>query len=303
MGKRVRVKSRPVLKFARAVARSYSRDHGSLIAAAVSFYAFVSLVPLILLSVSVIAFFLGSLEDANASVMRVLSQYYPAAQQTAGDTVRSVVEEVIGKRTALGGISVLVLLWTGSAAANALCRAINLAWDVKTRRGLLAQRLLDFAVVFGGVTLLGASLAATAAIEVLRSLRLEAFGVSAPRLPFLWHLLGYIAPLLITFGAFALIYKVLPNIHVPLRVACVGALFAALLWEAAKIGFGFYVAHIARTATVYGSLAGVVLLQVWINLGAAVTILGAEVASEWQRSFAGGSLRHQAGRRSAPAGF
>lgn len=286
--KRVKNAGLFVLSFAHTLARDYSRDHGSLIAAAVSFYAFMSLIPLILLSVSVIAFFLGSMEEAQASVMRVLSQYNPAVEQTAGETVRAVVRDVIGKRAALGGISVVVLAMTGSAAANSLCRAVNLAWDIKVRRGLLAQRLLDIAVVFGGVALLGASLAATAAIEVLRNLRLGVLGVTADRLPFLWQFLGYVVPLLMTFSAFALIYKVLPNVRVPLRVALVGALFAGVLWEVAKIGFAFYVGHFARTATVYGSLAGVILLQVWINVGAAITILGAEVASEWQKVSSGG---------------
>ena len=127
-----------------------------------------------------------------------------------------------------------------------------------------------------------------AAIEVLRNLRLGVLGVTVDRLPFLWQFLGYVVPLLMTFSAFALIYKVLPNVRVPLRVALVGALFAGVLWEVAKIGFAFYVGHFARTATVYGSLAGVILLQVWINVGAAITILGAEVASEWQKVSSGG---------------
>ncbi len=270
--------------FARAVARDYSRDHGSLIAAAVSFYAFVSLIPLILLSIAVVGWVLGSVEDARASVVSILARSSPSVRQAAGDTVLAVVGQVVARKAEFGGISLLLLAWTGSSVANALCRAVNLAWGVEARRGLLAQRLLDIAVVVGVVVLLGVSAGITAAIEVLRHIRLQVFGLSAPGIPFFWQVMGYLAPLLVTLAAFTLIYKVLPNVQVPLRVAAVGAFFAGILWEAAKTAFGLYVAHSARSATVYGSLWGVILLQLWINVSMVITILGAEVASEWQKT-------------------
>jgi membrane protein len=86
-------------------------------------------------------------------------------------------------------------------------------------------------------------------------------------------------PLLVSILTFTIFYWIVPNTHVPVIVALAGGSFAGALWEIAKYGFSYYATHFANYSAVYGSLAGVILLLVWIYYSAIVVIMGAEVAS------------------------
>lgn len=269
--------------FVKRVAANYSRDNGSLVAAAVSFYAFLSLIPLILLGASIGAFLLGSVEQAQSAVMRIVAQYYPVALRQDDGILISIIAQVVEGRAAATGISSVMLLVSGLTLMSALCRGINVAWGVKERRGFLRQKLADLFLLVSTAILLGLSLGITAFIELVRGLDIELFGLSIPDFPLIWRTLIYLVPLGITTAAFTLVYKVAPKVHVPTHVALLGGVFCGVMWELTKVAFGYYVAHVASVNSVYGSLGSVIILLIWINLSAVVTVLGAEVGSEWDR--------------------
>ncbi len=269
--------------FARRVTSDYSRDHGSLIAAALSFYAFLALIPLVLLVISIAAFFLGSVEEGQSAVMRLLSQYYPLASSRSGESIRAIVQELIAGRATVTGLSAVLLLWAGLTVMHSLSKAINVAWNINVRRNLLAQRLTDFVLLVATVAMLGASLGMTAFIELVRGLNIRLLGLTPNGFPLVWQILSYLVPLAVTMAAFTIVYRIAPNIGVPTRVALLGGVFSGVMWEMGKFVFGYYVSHFVAASSIYGSLGGVMLLLVWINYSSVVTVMGAEVASEWQK--------------------
>jgi membrane protein len=266
----------------RLAIKDYSLDNGSLIAASVSYYVCLSIVPLGVLCVAIATFFLGSVEQARAALLRLVSEYYPVAGHS-GAAVRAIVDEIVRGRAAATGLSSVLLLWSGMKLMNSVSGAVNVAWNVTVRRSFLAQKLVDFGLLVATLALLGLSLGMTASIELARELNIRFLGLAAADVPLFWSVLSYLVPLAVTTLAFALVYKMAPNAPVPFRVALVGAVFAGLMWEAAKLGFSLYVAHAVARASIYGSLAGLILIPVWINYSSAVSILGAEVASGWQK--------------------
>jgi len=266
--------------FAREVAADYSRDNGGLISAAISFYVFLSLIPVLLLAVSIGAYLLGSPQRAEHVLFSYISQYSPVAAGE-GIGIRETIAEIVRGRGTATGVGAVVLLWTSSAALGNLERAINVAWNTTARRGFFGRNLVGLIVLVLSAALLLTSLGITAFIKAARALDINVLGARPATWPWLWGFLSWIVPLAATIAAFTLIYKVLPNARVRLRVALLGGVFAGLLFEIAKFGFGYYVAHFASYSHIYGSLGGAMLLLVWINYSSTTAILGAEVASLW----------------------
>jgi len=267
-------------KFARQVVVDYNADHGSLMAAAVSFYAFLSLIPLVLLAVAVAAHCLGSPERAQEIVFSYMRQGVPALRGTSGEMqVQSLLEGVVRGRGAATGIGIVILLWTGTTGIAVLDQAINVAWRVQQRRGFLATRVRAVLVMLLLGVLLATSFGITVVVDAVRHSHVAVLGHTPGEWSRMWTFLGYLLPFVVTVVAFTVGYRVLPNTKVPIRIAFVGGLFAGVAWEAAKLGFGWYVANVAAYSKVYGSLAGIILFLVWINYSAIITILGAELAS------------------------
>jgi membrane protein len=265
------VRLRDRFALAREVWQGFGRDNGFLLAAAVSFYAFLSLFPALLLAAGMLGYALGSPEHAAAVLMRFVGKL------VVGPQAQAIIREVIHGRNAAAGIGLVVLLWSATSAIVALEQAVNLAWNTTSRRGFAKRRavaLLTLAVVgvlaalsFGAATLIHAAGAQHSVIlaPITGMTRLLIYCVSA---------LGSVA-------LFTMIYKLLPYERVAWRAALVGGVFAGLMWEAAKHVFAFYVVRWPVYSRVYGSLASVMVLMLWIYYSAIIAILGAELASVW----------------------
>ncbi len=92
-------------------------------------------------------------------------------------------------------------------------------------------------------------------------------------------------PYLLSLGGILLLYKVVPNVSVRWKHALIGATSAALLFEIAKEGFGYYIAHYGTYKSIYGALAGIPIMMIWLYMSWLVVLLGAEFTAtlgEWQ---------------------
>ena len=108
-------------------------------------------------------------------------------------------------------------------------------------------------------------------------------GDGAERAGFIWDAASYLIPFGLSFAAFAVLYRVVPATNVRLRDVWLGALVAAALFEATKVGFAFYLENFSNYDIVYGSLGAVAAFLFWVYLSAMILLFGAEVASEYPR--------------------
>jgi len=266
---------RQAWRFTRTVVQEFLHDHGPIMAAAMSFFATLSLFPILLFGVSALGYVMGS-HKAFDQVMAFFQQYAPGP---VTDLVRTTLFNIVNARGKTLAVGVIVLMWTASTVFVNMEIALCLTWEVKPRpfwkSRLLAMGML--LLVGGGLVV---SLLFTAITIRIEGIHWRILGEQAPDLPALWHFLGYFVPILLSVLLFTVVYEVMPNTRVRRRASLAGGLVAGLLWHVALLGFRWYLKHYAHYDVVYGSLGGVVILVLWIYYSMIVLLLGAELA--WQ---------------------
>jgi membrane protein len=236
--------------------------------AALAYYGLLSLFPLLLFLVFLGSQFLES-EEAQVALNESLTEFLPAA----ADTVKQVVDQTIRARGSIGLIGGIGLLWTASTLFNQLTTSLNIIWSA-TPRPFWRRRLV---ALFSVLTL---------AILFILSIALSALAA----IPWpgqgtvIWQWLNFSVGLGITILLFWLLYHAIPNVTVHGKASLGGAILSALLWQAAKTIFGWYLASGFNTyGTVYGSLASVIALVLWVYISALILFLGAEFGASLQR--------------------
>lgn len=261
----------------------FDKDNCSIFAAALAYYALVSLVPLLMLGISVVGFVLGSSDVAMRRVLEFVTTVMP----TATEYVRSLMSSVIESRGVVSGLGLLGLLWSGSQMFFVLEQAMDIAWHAPQRRSWVKSRVLALVMVLAIGLFMALSFGSTLLVGVIKGLQTPIWGLRPSQLPFIWPIVGFLLPLLVTMIMFTALYKFTPNRKVPWKSAFVGGLLTSFLFEGAKVGFAYYVANFGNFDKVYGSIAGVIGFVFWSFYGASVVLLGAEFASEFDQMILG----------------
>ena len=258
-------------------------DHCAQLAASMSYYVFFSLFPLAILAVSVV----GVLLTDDALRERVIDELFNLLPSGAGrEDLESLIGPIASGRSAVGVISVVGLIWAATGMMSALRFSLDTAWDMEFRRPFVRGKLVDLGLVLGVGGLLTISVAATAVLQVGRDVSdsvadsLGPFGAEASGL---FRVLAVLVPFLLTWTTFTIIYKVVPSVTTRVRDVVAGALVGALLFEALKHGFAFYLRNFSNYDAVYGSLGAAIALLFFVYLAACVLLFGAEIAAEWPR--------------------
>ncbi|MCL9849225.1 YihY family inner membrane protein [Ralstonia solanacearum P673] len=162
--------------------------------------------------------------------------------------------------------------------------ALNAIWRVHQRRPLTQRVLVFWALVSFGPVLIGASLSVSSYLVSISA------GYVA-KLPYGLGVVVGMVPILLSAIAFAMLYVFVPNTLVAWRDAFLAGLVAAVAFEIAKRGFGYYVARFPTYTAVYGTFAALPIFLLWIYVSWLVTLLGATIAATlpivrqgyWQR--------------------
>jgi membrane protein len=254
------------------------RDQISVVAGGVAFFALLALIPA-LASVVAIYGLLVSPEQA-AQQIQALSGLLPDASRELLSNQLERLTRSSGGALGLGAlVGLLISIYSASKGIKALIGALNVAYDEVEGRGFVKLTSTVLGLTLGAVALVVLALLAIAAVPVLLgNLDLPGglqWALSAAR----WALL-----LPVVVGALAFLYRFGPDRRSPRwSWASPGAVLATVLWLLASLGFSVYVSTFGSYSETYGSLAGVVLLLLWLYIGAYVVLLGAEINSEAER--------------------
>ena len=243
-------------------------------AAAAAFYLALALVPLAVAGFSL--FGLVASPDQVATTLDRLATLPGGVAQLVLDPARAAAGAQDGSLGIALVVGLATALWTASAGTKALMEAIGIAYDETEDRGFVALRGTALLLTLLVIVVLGGSIAVVVVADgVARDLGAAAWVGQVLRFPIL--LVG-IAILL------AALYRYGPDRADP-RWSWVspGAVVAAVLWLVITGAFTVYVDTFGSYDETYGSLAGAVVLLLWLQLTAATFLLGAEVNAELER--------------------
>lgn len=258
----------------RATLVSFGDHECNLRAAALAYHSLLSLFPLLLFVV-----FLGGIVLSGGNTLQTVQSFVSHISPQLAQTVNQVIAQTVRARGSIGVISGIGLLWSASAIFAVLSSTFNIIWDARPRP-LIMHRLVGVIAVILTVTLFVVS---------LLSRTLAAFALPAQSTP-----IGRLVNTGLDLGGTVLIcwllYVLLPNQKVHKISALLGALLAALVWQAAKTAFTFYLTlGLTRLDLVYGSLASVVVLVLWVYFSSLILFLGAEFAATLEGRFSNAS--------------
>lgn len=257
-------------------------DNIGLVAAGVSFYGFLALVPL--LGAVVLTYGLVADPATVLTNVRNLTSVMPAdAAKLIGEQLMKVVETSGGKK-GMGLLLALALALFGARnGAASIMTALNIAYEEQETRGFIRLNAMALAITAAGVVVAIIALIAIAALGHLESL----FPGAPAAVLFAGKLLSYALVALGGAAGAATLYRYGPNRKAARWVWLTpGSVGAAVLWLALTIGFGVYVANFGNYNATYGSLGAVVVTLTWLYLSSYVLLLGAELNSELERQTA-----------------
>lgn len=262
-----------IYEFIRDVLAEYKRDHGTLFAAAISFFGLISFIPLMLLAVGVFGIIIGSYDVALENVLKFAREFIPIDIHD----IEIYLRGLSAQSKLLSGLGLLGLLWSGTQVFVILQQVMNVALGVKENISFIRGRWVALVIVASAGLLFLLSIIFTSAIIAARHYQVTGF--KPDDFKSIWDFAGIILPVVISALAFTLIYKYLPTKNIGTSGPVAGGITAGVLFEIAKYIFRFYVINIAHFHAVYGSLGSVVMLVIWTYYVSVIAVFGAEVAS------------------------
>jgi len=263
----------PVVQLISRIAEELGNIDAAQKAAGVAYYAVLSIFPLLLGLIALFGFFLPSV-NLQDELLKFVGNNLPGAT----DIMRQNITSIIRLRGILGVLSIVVFFWSGSTMFSAVSLAINRAWDIRLVRPFFIRKASEVGMAFGTGILFLLSLGASAIISILhRVLNLPAADL------IIVNVGSRLVAFLLMLAVFLLLYKLVPNTKTYWRYIWPGALLAAVLFELARTLFVFYLENFANYQLIYGSIASIIVLLVWIYYSAFIMILGAEFTSQYGR--------------------
>ena len=273
-----------IWRLAKDAATSWSDDYAPSMGAALAYYTTFSAAPLLLIVVSVAGLVFGR----DAARGEIFSQLNGLIGEEGALAVQGLLQSVSkpaeGVLATLAGTAVLLIGATTVFAE--LQDALDRIWRAPVRDrssglwSLLRARLLSFGMILGIGFLLMVSLVVSAGLAALGRWWAPVFGG--------WELLAQGANVLISFGLitviFALIYKIMPRVHVQWRDVWVGASVTALLFTIGKSLIGLYIGRSGVTSG-FGAAGSLAVVLVWVYYSAQIFLLGAEFTWVYAHTF------------------
>ncbi|WP_194723589.1 YihY family inner membrane protein [Noviherbaspirillum malthae] len=188
------------------------------------------------------------------------------------NTILGYLSQFASKATRLSAIGAVVLIMTAFIMMLTVDRAFNQIWRVRTARPFTQRLVIYWAIVTLGPLLIGVSLTFTS--DLFRATDGLVTG-----LPVIGDTIYTVLSVLLTMGAYTLLYMTVPNRTVDWRDAACGGLLAATAFEIAKKVFVVFITKIPTYTVIYGTLAALPLFLIWIYVSWWITLMGAVLAS------------------------
>jgi membrane protein len=200
----------------------------------------------------------------------------------APDLIRGLIEQ---GRT-LGLIGFALFLWFSTRLFGSLRAVLREIFGIPQERGILRGKLFDVQMVLVTSALFLLNLGVTIVLNLARGLGIEVLGLSGRSVGFVETGYAFVTAWFFIFVMFLLIFRYIPARRLPWRSAALAAGVTAVGWEFLKGGFSFYLTRFANFESIYGNLATVIVIVLWLYYSSIVFLFGGEVAHVYEQRHA-----------------
>jgi membrane protein len=251
----------------RSALRHFHEHDGFFLAAGLSFYVVICLLPFLLLLVTGGAFLISD-DVVLRQLIERLSSVLPVYQHE----MEALVRDVVGAREVGSVVGTAMLVLFASQLFTATRLVLNRMFRVRPR-SFLHGALFDLGMMVVLGVLFLVSVAVTGAFAWVQGLALLLGRGRVVPAVFHWAGLGLV--LLLDTVLFVVLFRFVPNVRLGWTSVLAGGLATATLWQLAKQAFRWYIERIALYSAVYGSFGVTVALVMWVYYSAIVFVLGA----------------------------
>ena len=253
-------------EFSLLFVRHCKQDKITVSAGHLAFVSLLSLVPFIMVSLTILSAFPAFADARGELEALIFNSFVPHA----GGQVQTYVTEFVSNASGMGAIGILSLMVVALMLISNIDKTLNSIWQSQSERPIIFTLAIYWMVLTLGPLLMGSSVAVSSYLMSLANSAEEyTLGVTTTILK--------VVPFVTSVGAFFLIYMLVPNKKSDPKHAALGALVGAVLFETSKKAFALYVTSFPSYQLIYGALAVIPILFVWVYLSWMVVLIGAEV--------------------------
>lgn len=259
------------LHILKALVKDVQDGQLNLQAMSLAYITFLSLVPLLAFSFSILQAF--GVHNLMEPMLQELLE--PLGDQ--GIVITNRIVEFVGnmKVRAIGAFGFLILILTIISLTRKVEEAFNFTWRVKNNRNFLERFSHYLSVIVVGPVLMFSALGLSAAFldtDFMQSLS------NSSSLGALFTEISKHVPKLLIISAFSFTYWFIPNTKVKLKYALIGGIIAGSIWQLAGWAFASYVAHSSQQTAIYSVFAGLFFFFIWMYVGWIILLIGSSIA-------------------------
>jgi membrane protein len=268
-------------------------------AAALAYYTLVSLAPLIIILIAIVGPFFGTAATENYIVGAIAG----IAGEESARAVQAIVHNANqqGNGALASVIGVVLLLLGAGAVVGQLQQSLNVIFGVTPKPDIdwwafLRARFFSYAMLLAIGFLLMVSLIITTVLSAIT----KYFGYLLPSLAAIWPAVDLVSSFALVTLLFALIYKILPDVHIAWRDALLGAALTSFLFSVGKFAIGLYLGR-SSVAAAYGAAGSVVTIMLWVYYSALIVFYGAEITQLYATEVGAGVAANELADKAEPA--
>jgi membrane protein len=253
----------------------HKADNMPIIAGGVAFFGFLAIFPALIAMISLYGL-VASPETVARQVEDISAQLPSDASRLIEEQLTSIVDNSGSALTLSLVVAILAAIWSASGGIGNLMTAVNLAYDEVETRNFVKLKLTSLALTLGSIVFVIITFGLVAVVPaVFDALPLGVVGT------ILAQVVRWLLLLAVFAGSLAVLYRVAADRDAPrFTWVSLGAVIVTVMWALVSVGFSIYVDRFGSYDKTYGTIAGVIVLMLWLYLTCYLVLLGAEINSE-----------------------
>lgn len=246
------------------------KDDATGLSAQLSYYFMLSLFPMLLFLLSIVPY----LGIKQGSIRSMIKEHVP---QDYAPQVSSIIGDIMDNASGgLLSIGLIAALWSASNGMTALMNSFNVAYDVEDSRNFVVSKLYSVLFTLAMIIVMPVALVLPTFGQQIGDLLFGPIGLGE-QVKWVFDTVRFVLPVIVVLIAFMVLYTLAPNVKIKMLSVIPGAIFATIVFLGGSYLFGIYISNFANYSKTYGSIAGIIILMLWLYITGFIIIIGAEI--------------------------